>query len=80
MTIHEYLNSLPDLKTVNGKSLRDAMSETMDIWSNNACIGYCLDAMERAGVSEVQCAEVLQNLWTSFDTMTIDEAESRAKQ
>ena len=38
-----------------------------------------LDAMERAGIPEKQRTIVLQNLWQSFDLMTINEAESKGK-
>lgn len=78
-TIREYLDELPDIKTQDGKTLRDAMADTMPIWSNAICRGYMVDAMERAGIDDDTQLKVLQALWSSFDQLSYVEAEKKGK-
>lgn len=49
----------------------------MNNWSNDACRGYCIDAMQRAGIDKEQIANVLDYLFISFDTLTEEEAEQK---
>lgn len=78
-TIKQYLDSLPDMKTRNGQSLRDTMADTMPIWSNEICRGYLVDAMNRAAIDEDTQTKILGSLWQSFDLMTYAEAEEKGK-
>lgn len=75
MTINEFIESLPELKNDNGASIKEALLDTTCIWSNDACRGYCLKAMQNAGFDDIQISKVLNNLFSSFDEMTIREAE-----
>lgn len=76
MTIQNYLDSLQALphRSADGKTLADAMRETTHIWDNNACKGYCIAAMEAAGYTQEQTAEVLQKMTAAFDDISIDDA------
>lgn len=53
MTIQHYLDSLQELphRSADGRMLADAMRETTHIWSNEACKGYCIAALQAAGYS-----------------------------
>lgn len=75
MTINEFIESLPELKNDNGTNIKEALLNTICIWSNDACRGYCLKAMQNAGFDDTQIAKVLNNLFYSFDEITIGEAE-----
>lgn len=48
----------------------------MDQWSNNACLGYIVAALERKGWSEEEIKEVVRAVYTEFDFKTIDEARN----
>lgn len=75
MTINEYLNSLPDMKCNDGKTLKETMLDCVDIWSNDACRGYCIAAMRGADMTEQQIKAVLYEMRYTFDEKTIAEAE-----
>ena len=42
MTIKTFLN---DLQTTGNKEFSEKMQDTVSIWDNNACKGYCIAAM-----------------------------------
>lgn len=46
------------------------------IWSNNACYGYCIAAMEVAGYPRKKIAEMLNYLCSAFGSYTV-EAEAK---
>lgn len=79
MTIKEYMQSLPDLQNRDGVSVRDVAADATCIWSNTACIGYALDAMERAGIDSNTQDDIIHALWVSFDRLTIAEAEDKGR-
>ena len=78
-TIKEYLDSLPDMTTRDGKNLRDTMANTMPVWSNAVCRGYLVDAMDRADIDEEIQTKILEALWQSFDLVTYTEAEEKGR-
>jgi hypothetical protein len=44
-------------------------------WSNAACTGYCLLAMQRAGLDEKTIEKVLHELHWAFDDTSVEQAE-----
>ena len=52
------------------------LSET-SIWTNNACYGYCIEAMENAGVDRETITKVVRGLHQAFDELTVEEAERK---
>ena len=46
-----------------------------DPWSNAACTGYCLLAMQRAGLDEKTIEKVLHELHWAFDDTSVQQAE-----
>lgn len=47
----------------------------LDNWSNAACIGYAIQAMEGAGLPPDKIQQVLDELERAFDELTVQEAE-----
>lgn len=48
-----------------------------DVWSQQACYGYCIYAMEDAGYTREQIAEVLHFLHDVMDVVTVDQAAEK---
>lgn len=44
-------------------------------WSNAACIGYCIMAMQRIGLSERTQQKMVDELIRCFDDVSIEDAE-----
>ena len=78
MTVREYLKDVEKLSTYknkDGETLTDSLIDTKDIWSNYACKGYALVAMQGAGLQPEQIKEVLTRMSWAFNDMTVSEAE-----
>lgn len=74
MTVGEYVKK--NLPTLPPEFLEVAF-ESVSIWSNDACYGYCIEAMERAGVDRETIAKVVRGLYRAFDELTVEEAERK---
>lgn len=66
-------------KTKDGKTLRDAMLDITYIWSETVCTGYCLEAMEAAGIQEKDREIVVDYLEVLYDALSMQEAEERGR-
>lgn len=44
-------------------------------WSNNACLGYVIKALEELEYSEEEIKKIIGEMKYSFDMKTIEEAE-----
>jgi predicted transcriptional regulator len=73
MTITAYLQKMN--QATDNSSLLEAMQDTTDIWSNNACKGYAISAAIAAGLDKQQTGRLIDALEAAFDEMTVDEAE-----
>lgn len=71
----ENMRSLPH-KTSEGKSIADCYADTVEIWSNYACIGYLRLAMQSVDLTDDQADKLLKAMRRAFDDYTIDEAET----
>ena len=69
MTVGEFLNR----NLILGSEVLDMVS----VWSNEACYGYCLAAMEKAGVDRATIEKVRRGLHEAFDELTVEEAERK---
>ena len=56
------------------KSLQEIQSMLTDGWSNNACRGYIIKAMESCGYKSKDIWEVLMELYEVFDFCSVEEA------
>ena len=50
---------------------------TLDVWSNDACRGYVIMAMQDCGFSHKDIRRVVRQLYGVFDLHTISEAEQK---
>ena len=78
MTVKEYLEGIQSVNltsaTPGGPSFLEAMQDTAEIWSNNACIGYFLWAARAVGLSSQQIKDMLGASEDAFETISVDEA------
>ena len=82
MTVKEYMEGLKKLdakgyRAADGTSASDGFANVTEIWSNNACIGYCIIAMENAGFDQKQIQAVVDKFGEAFDWTTLNEAERK---
>ena len=77
MTVKAYRESLEALPhtSKDGRTLADILADSADIWSNDACKGYCIKAMQAAGVEEETICKVLNEFRDVFEFVNVDEAE-----
>lgn len=78
MTIKQYLDNLKALQMVSepGKPpFIDTMMEHMDIWSNDACMGYCIKTMQKCGFDDDTIEKVVRAMFATFGSMSVEDAE-----
>lgn len=71
MTVKDYLEKnkvLPD-------GLQETLLEQTEIWTNEACRGYVIKALERMEKPKEEIEKVLSSLNAAFDDFSIEEAE-----
>mgnify|MGYP006883337536 FL=1 len=56
------------------KSLQEIQDMLTDKWSNNACRGYIIKAMESCGYKSKDIWKVLMELYEVFDFCSVEEA------
>lgn len=78
MTVKEYLSAIDRTKLTlsesSGKMFADAMAESAELWSNEACKGYFLQAARVAGIDQSVIQKILRAYKEVFETLTVDEA------
>lgn len=57
------------------KESAEFLNEMLSIWSNDACMGYCIRAMEIAGFDEEHIRSAVRGMHQAFDELTEEEAE-----
>lgn len=55
--------------------LADVLNTEKDVWSNDACYGYCIRAMENAGYRAELIRNMIHHLHDVFENLSVDEAE-----
>ncbi|MEG1259278.1 MAG: hypothetical protein RSD12_09665 [Akkermansia sp.] len=63
---------MEDVKVI---SLEDLMG-MLDAWSNAACLGYAILALERLGMKKAEIKRITRQMRAEFDRTTIGEAEA----
>lgn len=58
------------------KSFQEIQDMLTDRWSNNACRGYVIKAMENCGFKSKDISQVLTKLYEVFDFCAVEEAAS----
>lgn len=57
--------------------LSDVLLQEVSIWTNDACYGYCIAAMESAGYPRDKILAMLHHLKSAFDGMSVEDAEKK---
>lgn len=57
--------------------LAETLLQESSIWTESACCGYCVIAMQNAGYKRTEIYDVLRNLHSAFDEYTVEEAEQK---
>lgn len=73
MKVAEYLKKN---EAVLPKELAELLAQETNIWTNDACYGYCIRAMENAGFERPAIERMRLYLRSAFDELTVEEAES----
>lgn len=58
------------------KSLQEMLAAMTGPWSNNACRGYVIQAMESCGFRPKEISQVLEALDEAFDLWDLEKAEA----
>jgi len=58
------------------EQLAELLLQETSIWTNDACYGYVIAAMEYAGYSREQIIEVTQHLRRCFEELSVEDAEA----
>lgn len=74
MKVKEYIEK--NQETMPPKLAELLLNET-STWSNDACYGYVIAAMENAGYSREQIIELTHYLHSVFEEYTVEEAERK---
>ena len=80
MTIKAYMDTARETAACmtpqgHSKNYADLMAETTEIWSNYACMGYCVEAARRMGLAPDTINKFVNYLHRAFDDFTVTEAE-----
>ncbi len=73
MTITEYTQSIANTSCTTETTAY--MLSTTHIWSNAASCGYCIKALQAAGIDRKTILTVLYELDRAHETITVPDAE-----
>lgn len=71
MTVTDFL---ADIRETGNKAFEAEMQNTVNIWSNEACRGYCIAAMKAAGFTREQISKAVEELPAAFEDISVDDA------
>ena len=79
MTVKEYLRGIEATKLEPAAkqekmSFCDAMQDVAEIWSNDACKGYFINAAQIFGLDLKTIREMLKAYNEAFDNLSVDDA------
>lgn len=57
--------------------LAQLLTEETSIWTNDACCGYCVAALESAGFQREEIIKIMVSLAQAFDVYSVEEAEQK---
>ena len=73
MKIREFLDQ-------NREALPTELAELLEnehsVWSNDACYGYCIEAMRNAGYGRDEIGKLLPYLHSAFEDYSVEDAET----
>lgn len=59
------------------KELAELLNQEQSIWTNEACRGYMITALENAGMNREGIMDMLRYLSRAFDELSVEEAEQK---
>lgn len=71
MTVNEYLKKIE----MYPKQVQQSMTETVEIWSNQACIAYFEYAAKKNGLNQAQIDFIIDSMEKAFSKYSVDEIE-----
>lgn len=74
MKIAEYIEK--NTTTLPPK-LAEILLQDGSVWTNDACYGYCIVAMQNAGFTRKKIIDMIHYLHSAFDEYTVEEAERK---
>lgn len=78
MTIKDYLEEARKMdekyKFSDGSKYSEAVAKTTNVWDNDACRGYLIEAAKRLKMSREKILSLLEAVDKSFNYYTQDEA------
>ena len=74
MTVKEYREKC---LARGDKNFYEFMETALEIWSNDACIGYMIVAAQDASLNQEQIRSLVSEAKGAFDTLSLDEAAER---
>lgn len=64
------------MRTAEGRAgLQDAIAQGTNVWSNGACLGYVIKALENLEYDTDEIRRVVRSMKNVFDWTSVDEAE-----
>ena len=60
-----------------GRTFEEIQAMAADPWSNDACRGYVIMAMQDCGFTHKDISRVVNQLYGVFDLYTLNEAEQK---
>ena len=79
MTVKEFMDKCRSMPltpiTPGAPSYAELMETETEIWSNDACRGYAMMAMQDAGLDQQTISKVLHVMHYVFDQVSVAEAE-----
>ncbi len=73
MTLKEFLQKT---KALPSEEAREFVLETADIWSNEACLGYVVEAMKIMEMSDSEIEALTDCISSVFEDKSVAEAET----
>lgn len=58
---------------------REFLAATIELWSNEAALGYVIAAAQGANLTQAQINTLIDGMEAAFENMTIDEAATYYK-
>jgi hypothetical protein len=73
MTVAEFVKKLEDVP----KDFAEELMGVQPIWTNAACRGYMIAALENVGMDREAIVKMMRGLGQAFDELTVEEAEQK---
>lgn len=71
MTIQEYKEQCDS----SNENFFDFISQVTEIWKNNSCLGYTIEALKNLNFSDESISMVVNKMRYCFEEITTDEAD-----